>query len=55
MTARAMAALALPAPTTIKRPFGAAGKKGGTHNCGWAEATAASKAWRSKSTTASLI
>jgi hypothetical protein len=50
-----MAALALPAPTTIKRPLGLAGMKGGTHTCGWAEATAASKAWRNKSTTASLI
>src|SRR5437763_16879639 len=42
-TASAIAALAFPAPTTIVRPLGGAGRKAGTRFRGSAAATAASK------------
>ena len=42
-TARAMAADALPAPTTTVRPLGGGGRAAGMRRAGWAAATAASK------------
>ena len=47
-TARAMAAAALPAPTTTVRPLGAAGRNGGTQRAGSQAASAASNMRRSK-------
>lgn len=46
-TARAIAADALPAPTTTSRPLGGLGRCRGTHRAGWAAAMAASSMSRS--------
>src|SRR4029077_11330580 len=42
-----MVAAALPAPSTIVRPVGCFGRKGGTHRSGIARATATSNIWHS--------